>query len=100
MDIGKIKVQNLMSGKLETLLAEIESQVKSKNFAELDKCVAELAKIGEHLVIKTNEEGRRVATVEAKDGDVTEDIDFMAVMEQLRAKFDTRVATKKVKEQQ
>lgn len=95
MEISKIKVQNLMSGKLEKLLEEIENQVKSKNFTELDKCVAELAKIGEHLVIKTNEDGSRTATVQAKDGDVTEDIDFMAVLEQLKQKFDTKVATKK-----
>lgn len=95
MEISKIKVQNLMSGKLETLLAEIESQVKNKNFADLDKCVAELAKIGEHLVIKTNAEGKKVATVEAKDGDVTEQIDFMEVLEKLKEKFDTRTATKR-----
>lgn len=93
MDIGSISVKDLMSEKLETLLNEIQAKVRNRNFAELDRCVAELAKIGENIVVKTNAEGQRVATVEARNGDVIENIDFMSVLQQLREKFDTRVST-------
>lgn len=93
MDIKKVKSKDLMSGNLARLLQEIESEVNSGNYANLDACLAELAKIGEKLEIKVNEDGTRTAVVKAKDGDVTEDIDFMAVAAQLRDEFKKGVAT-------
>ena len=65
MDIKKVKSKDLMSGNLARLLQEIESEVNSGNYANLDACLAELAKIGEKLEIKVNEDGTRTAVVKA-----------------------------------
>ncbi len=93
MDIKNLEAEDLMERNLQKLLKEVEKQLKAGNYQDLEKCLAKLAQVGENLQIKTNDDGSRIAVVETKDenGNVIEDIDFIAVVEKLKERFEKGV---------